>query len=296
MSRGALRAQLSLTFEDEQMYDAFIIPYKENKELSSLVVKLLTKYFYNDEVRALVDGSSDSDMQMESEGDMRIDEMFQNAQQLMAYMSVLEDVAQDDLQNGIDAMSDFMNATAEATGGTKETDSQFGLIPARINHETLKQVSQKQVSEEPKKVGESTDEDSDVQATMHRILRTMTTMQANIKRLMRFNGLSDETGDTNEDFSSEEFVSEVESNYENEPVVLDDDIPDSIPTVEDNKVVDEVVIESPKIDVQQVEETTSQVVEETSQVVINTDDKKPEESLDGRDILNEFISNGGFDF
>lgn len=52
----SMRAQLSLSFTDEDLFDNFIVGLKENKELSGLVIRLLSSYYYNEEVQRLVEG------------------------------------------------------------------------------------------------------------------------------------------------------------------------------------------------------------------------------------------------
>lgn len=283
-SRGALRAQLSLTFDDEQLYDALIIPYKEDKELNSLVVKLLTKYFYNEDVRALVDGSSEQDMQMESESDSRINDMFRNAQQLMACMSVLEDVAIDDLQNSISTVSDLMNTTAKATGGTEETNSQFGLIPAQANFDFQRNDKPEKVEPKQAKASNEGTDLGRLELMMEKVITVVSSLQGSMDSMLTLSGLSPAKSKTVEEFMSEDYDSEVQLSENYEEPVSDSDVDDIEQSIEDPVVIDNPVTTS---------ETVEQplVVEETVPDEHIKTDSQTEQSIDGKSVLAEFASN-----
>lgn len=283
-SRGALRAQLSLTFDDEQLYDSLIVPYKEEKELNPLVVKLLTKYFYNKDVRALVDESSESDMQIDSESDSRINDMFRNAQQLMACMSVLEDVAIDDLQNSISTVSDLMNTTAEATGGTKETNSQFGLIPAQANFGLQTNAENSKVASEPVKKSVEADGLDRLAQMMEKVITVVSSMQGSMDSMLKINGLSPAKSKTVEEFMSEDYESEVPSTEKVEEENLSDNQVETVVSIQ------EPVVEHEPTKVNTHEELTLDV-EETLPDDSNKITESPQQGEDGKNVLAEFAAN-----
>lgn len=53
------RVQLSLIIDDKDVYDNLIMPAKQNKDLHPLCIRLLSAYYYNEEVRNIVDGVSE---------------------------------------------------------------------------------------------------------------------------------------------------------------------------------------------------------------------------------------------
>ena len=53
------RVQLNLIIDDNDLYDNLVIPAKQERELHSLVTRLLSSYYYNEDVRVLVDGEND---------------------------------------------------------------------------------------------------------------------------------------------------------------------------------------------------------------------------------------------
>lgn len=54
----SMRAQLSLLFDDENLFDNFIKPYKEEKLLNNLIIKCLSAYYYDEDIRNGVEGQS----------------------------------------------------------------------------------------------------------------------------------------------------------------------------------------------------------------------------------------------
>ena len=93
------RVQLSLTIHDETLMEELIKPYKSNKELTSLIERLLSAYYYNEEVRDIVDGEGVTDI-----GGSEFDQMqeyFSNIKKNLAVMSVLEDGLTATLDSGL---------------------------------------------------------------------------------------------------------------------------------------------------------------------------------------------------
>lgn len=58
---AVMRAQVSLMFDDEDLFNNFIIPCKDERRLNGIIVKCLTAYYFNERVRSLVEGESEEE-------------------------------------------------------------------------------------------------------------------------------------------------------------------------------------------------------------------------------------------
>ena len=58
---AVMRAQVSLMFDDADLYENFIIPCKEERRLNGIIVKCLKAYYLNEQVRSMIEGGLDSD-------------------------------------------------------------------------------------------------------------------------------------------------------------------------------------------------------------------------------------------
>lgn len=110
----SLRAQLSLVFTDEDLYNNFIIPCKENRELHGVVLRCLSAYYYNAEVRKLVEGiASASDEDVEQRQVESSQESINKIRDLIAIQSLMIDDVQNSMQDSIEQFSDILKMTNE---------------------------------------------------------------------------------------------------------------------------------------------------------------------------------------
>ena len=58
---AVMRAQVSLMFDDADLFENFIIPCKEERRLNGIIVKCLAAYYANPQVRSLVEGEQDTE-------------------------------------------------------------------------------------------------------------------------------------------------------------------------------------------------------------------------------------------
>lgn len=58
---AVMRAQVSLMFDDEDLFNNFIIPCKDERRLNGIIVKCLSAYYFNERVRSLVEGESEEE-------------------------------------------------------------------------------------------------------------------------------------------------------------------------------------------------------------------------------------------
>lgn len=125
----ALRVQLSLLFQDENLYNNLILPYKQERALNSLIIKCLSSYFYREDVRNLIESSEDDEVNDE------VSSSFQDSQSIcdnirnsLAMQSFLAQELKQEIENGTEDISNIIsnvNKKAEETGMVKPTTSEF---------------------------------------------------------------------------------------------------------------------------------------------------------------------------
>lgn len=127
------RSQVSLIFNDEKLYTDFIKPLSSERQLMPMIVKLLSSYFYNDDTRVAVDGTSISSQKEQSEyvsDDNR--ELQEKLADIRASAQLLGMFVQDSkatLEEGMDAI----NNIAKATGGSVSRETENGMSVPRIS-------------------------------------------------------------------------------------------------------------------------------------------------------------------
>lgn len=140
------RAQFSILFTDEELYDNFVVYQKQQKTLKPLVLKLLTSYYYNDDVRRLVDGDDEEDAIMTSAQEEAMT-YFEQCRQSLALMNVFAEGLEDLTDDSIDKFSDFADDIATKTGGKASTSTEFGKSVPQIEMISQTKSSEGQHSE-----------------------------------------------------------------------------------------------------------------------------------------------------
>jgi len=131
----SMRLQLSLICADRTLYDGLLIPFKENKELHSLVLKLLSAYYYNGSVRDAVEGydlSSYVDKDVVNNSDQN--NVFAEVRKTLTAMNFLASTAKDELEGGIEEMLARINDVAKQSGGEVSVKSDFGTSAPVIRY------------------------------------------------------------------------------------------------------------------------------------------------------------------
>jgi hypothetical protein len=133
-----MRAQLSLVFDDENLFDNFIKPYKEEKLLNNLIIKCLSAYYYDEDIRNGVEGQS-KDLS-------GVDEVTSTQSLVDGIRAslIMQDFLASELQDTIDAgtpdVSQILNKTneaAEKSGVAKTTKTEYGASVLKLEqHET----------------------------------------------------------------------------------------------------------------------------------------------------------------
>ncbi len=110
-----LRTQVSLQFSDQAMFDEFIVPRRDERTLNSLIVRCLTSYYNNPEVRALID---DEVVDAQS-----TDDIISNVRNFVTMQDILMSNLEDTIAEGKSDFADVFNKAnkqAEDSGVTAE--------------------------------------------------------------------------------------------------------------------------------------------------------------------------------
>lgn len=109
---NVLRAQVSLQFDDESLYDEFIAPHKAARTLNGIIVKCLSAYYYNESVRNLVDGGISGDT------DSGISSIIDDIQSTLLLQGFAMQEMLNTLEEGAGDVTDILNEANEAMRGS----------------------------------------------------------------------------------------------------------------------------------------------------------------------------------
>jgi hypothetical protein len=187
------RVQLSLLFSDTDVYEGLIVPWKANRELNPLIIKLLSAYYYSDEIRGLVDTFGEEEIICEDT--TNFSQVIENAKSTLAYMSMLTEGARTVLADGIDDI----NNIASATGGEPAKESKFGFSMPSFGdalNEASQRVSNEPDSQEGKASMQTADTSGNMVAVNERInglegqIASLTETVANLSKLLLTSGVA----------------------------------------------------------------------------------------------------------
>ena len=180
MSR-LLRSQVSLIFENEDLFDNFITPLKKNKELSGTIIRLLQAYYESEEVRALIDGVSFEDVI--EDGDKVIDsteaiDKINQMRQTLAMQDFLFTQTEQVLEDGVCEMETLMrtNDIARRKGFMKTESTDVGEALVHLSLEDLTLESKNGEEDKPY-------EDSGLEGRVNKIEKTLTDMASIMKSI-----------------------------------------------------------------------------------------------------------------
>ena len=128
-----LRAQCSLLFYDEKLYNDFVAPMKANKDLNTIIIKCLSAYYYNQEARNLIEGLDESDKLQETPNEQQ--EMINQIRQSLMMQSFMVQELQNTVDDGVEDVQDILqhtNKKAEETGVAFTETTQSGGNILRI--------------------------------------------------------------------------------------------------------------------------------------------------------------------
>ncbi len=289
MSRS-LRVQLSLLLTDEVLYDGLIQPYRESKELTSLVIKLLEGYFYNPNVKNLIDVGCDFSEMLDSSLDNEftsIQDTISKARETLAVMSFVSDNAKSILDDGCDDMLDRLNNVAKQTGGEGTCVTETGLSLPKFNFEN--QILDKPNEEVINSL--NTSNESSRLNTLEEKLASHDNMLLDIKGLLE--NISSSLSQPTLSSPDTSKILTLSDNSQVPQVVEDNELKisevnESIESEPDVTIANQEVVEVNKPTL--VEDKVDKPIEDTPKV--DSTESSDEELEDGTDIINAFFSNG----
>lgn len=217
----ALRAQVSLLFTDKDMYDSFIIPYKDARELNSLIVKCLTAYYYDEKVRGLIEGQQE-DIASDTDKASTQQDMINNIRQNLMIQSFMAQEMQQTLADGIDDVSDILhnvNRKAEETGVVRRTEDAFSSGVYQLETEKTPSVPNNQSSVNYTSNNNTNEELVVLRSILERLLVRVGDTEgmsmlnslktSNVETTEKTESLNNEVQDVSTDIKEEEFFEEV---------------------------------------------------------------------------------------
>lgn len=282
------RVQLSLLFSDTDVYEGLIVPWKANRELNPLIIKLLSAYYYSDEIRGLVDTFGEEEIICEDT--TNFSQVIENAKSTLAYMSMLTEGARTVLADGIDDI----NNIASATGGEPAKESKFGFSMPSFGdalNEDNQVVSNEPSSQEGKASMQIADTSGNMVAVNERInglegqIASLTETVANLSKLLLTSGVTVKSTETVAE-SVEEPIESVEYEAQN------DDTADAIADLENLTADSFGAITSSNKHGTHSEETTVQDTEQVSneeavKEVVDTETEPEDVEVDIESLVKE---------
>jgi hypothetical protein len=122
-----MRAQISLQFDDEDLYSNFVVPYKEQRVLNSVIIKCLSAYYYNEEVRNLIEGTSMEEV-TDGEGIQSTQSLCDSIRASLMMQDFLTSELQNTIANGTEDITNILNQTndlAKKSGVAKASTSEY---------------------------------------------------------------------------------------------------------------------------------------------------------------------------
>ncbi len=142
MGSGNMRAQLSLLFTDKELYENFIVPSKNNRMLHSIILKCLTAYYYNADVRNQIEGVEVNNTDVDEEHVRTQQESINNIRDILTMQGFLSQELDNTMQDGIDDFTDVLdrvNKTAESYGAMSSSRNEYGAKSVKLLALTDKQ-------------------------------------------------------------------------------------------------------------------------------------------------------------
>lgn len=161
------RVQVSLIFSDDELVEGLIEPLKSNRQLKPLIVNLLSAYYYNEEVRAIVDGED-----QQSGVSDTIKELFSDARNNLLAWDILGDTLGATLEDGVGRMQEF----ADSDFGKPSTDEGFGTPLVKVSIPKQEVQTTQQMHQLPS--GEEAEKErlSNLESQMENMMKMMTTV------------------------------------------------------------------------------------------------------------------------
>lgn len=123
----AMRVQISLQFDDADLYQNFVVPYKEGRLLNSIIVKCLSSYYYNKDSRDIIEGVSMDDVVDNNPNDPN-QSLCDSIRASLTMQDFLADKLQETLNKRTGDLVDILHQPNDFAEKSKTVDySQFNL-------------------------------------------------------------------------------------------------------------------------------------------------------------------------
>lgn len=145
-----MRAQVGLVFNDADLFDNFIEPYKQQRELNSVIVRCLTAYYYNEEVRNLIEGLSLDDVASVGVEITSSQEICNSIRESLMVQDFLTSELKDTIDSGQEDIDDILTKTndlAQSSGAATCAETEFGKGFLKLESKNLR-TSESGVSSE----------------------------------------------------------------------------------------------------------------------------------------------------
>lgn len=165
-----MRAQISLQFDDVDLFQNFITPYKDGRVLNSLIIKCLSAYYYNEEVRNLIEGTSIEDA-TDGEDIKTNQSLCDNIRASLLMQDFLASELQNTINNGTEDVENILRQTndfAKESGVAKSTTSEYGSNMLQISMKESKQLEHEITSQQ---TDESISDSTKFDILIHAVLK-----------------------------------------------------------------------------------------------------------------------------
>lgn len=146
-----MRAQIGLVFSDEDLFNNFIEPYKQQRELNSVIVRCLTAYYYNEEVRNMIEGVALEDVATAGVEITSSQEICNSIRESLMVQDFLTSELKDTIEGGQEDVDDILakaNDLATASGTVKSSETEFGKGYLKLEVKNLGKVASRGSEEE----------------------------------------------------------------------------------------------------------------------------------------------------
>lgn len=133
------RVQCSLIITDSEVFENLVLPTKMEKRLNMLVVQLLTAYYYNDDIRQVVD---EGVFEEDETATAKRHAIYEDINETLMTMDFLAQDGKAMINDGTDLLSGIMQK-AEDVGMTESVNTGVGEPYQRV---TLKKLEDKGIS------------------------------------------------------------------------------------------------------------------------------------------------------
>lgn len=115
---AVMRAQVSLMFDDADLYENFIIPCKEERRLNGIIVKCLKAYYLDERVRGMIEGGLETE-EAQVEGVQTTQEICDSIRASLIMQDYLVEELTQTVENGVEDVESILsqaNKRAESHG------------------------------------------------------------------------------------------------------------------------------------------------------------------------------------